>query len=388
MKIALDARSMSRTGGGISLRIRKIVHHILEETPSELVLLCKGGVSYDDTGLDSAFQQRVAMITLNADAMGPSEACYETDMNVIPNVLKEHEVDVYHACANWGTSSPEIAAPSLLTVHDVIPFTVREGPYEDDRLFGLYIKLISSSLENATRIVSVSEYSRQAMAKKFGIKADKITVIPNGIDHDARAEDYKGKCVTTLAEHCLTEDRYFVYIGGFYERKNVMRMVAAFRMFLNDHPGYKLAITGVSDSSDYVKRRFAMFQDAISDMGDSVVYVGYVSRDDLNALIANARALVYPSISEGFGIPILEAMQFEVPALCADNTVLPEIGLDAAVYFDPFDVEAIAKSMANIVTDATLRDEIVSAGRKRADDFGWQSTCGQVYGIYEELAGC
>jgi glycosyltransferase involved in cell wall biosynthesis len=379
---------MSRTGGGISLRIRRIVGHILKETPSDLVLLCGGGISYDDTGLDPAFQQRVAMIGLNADAMGPSEACYETDMNVIPDVLKEHEVDVFHACANWGISSPKIIPPSLLTVHDVIPFTVREGPYQDDQLFDLYMKLISSSLRNATRIVSVSEYSKQAMAKKFSIDADKITVIPNGIDHDVRVEDYKGKCAAMLAEHSLTEDRYFVYIGGFYERKNVMRMVEAFRMFLDDHPGYKLAITGVSDSSDYVKRRFAMFQDAISDMGDSVVYVGYVSRDDLNALIANASALVYPSISEGFGIPILEAMHFEVPALCADNTVLPEIGLDAAVYFDPFDVEAMTKSMADIVTDAALRDRIVSAGKKRANDFGWQSTCGQIYDIYEELVGC
>ena len=113
--------------------------------------------------------------------------------------------------------------------------------------------------------------------------------------------------------------------------------------------------------------------------------MGYISREELDILIANARALIYPSIYEGFGLPILEAMILRTPALCSNNTVLPEIGEDAALYFDPFDVESIYHSMQTIVNDSKLRTEKINLGINRAKQFSWENTCKTLYKLYEKL---
>lgn len=386
MKIAIDARSLRNDGGGgVSLRMFKVINHVLEVTDHSLVLFCRDDLTFQNMGIDPQYESRVLFVGIGEEGMGPSTEAYEVDINVIPKLIKEHKPDIFHACANWGTSSNEIRVPSVLTVHDIIPFFVREAGYKNDEFFAFYKELIVSSVRNATKIITVSRYSKNAVIEKFGISDDKIKVVYNGMDSDSCPEDYYGKGDALLTKHGLTRGKYFVYVGGFYERKNVMRLLSAFRSFLLQHRDFKLVVTGASDSSDYVKEQYEQFENSVADISDHVAYLGYVSREELNTAIANSVALVYPSISEGFGIPILEAMSLGVPALCANNTVLPEVGEDAAIYFDPFNEQQITERMVEIVSDETLRKEKITLGLERAKAFSWQETCRSVLAVYESL---
>lgn len=385
MKIAIDARSLRAGGGGVSLRMFRTLQHVMANTDHSVVLFCPKNLTHEAMGFNEKYRARLTFVNLDVVGIGPSRDDYDVDMNVIPRLVAEYQPDLLHACANWGISSPEIDVPTLLTVHDLIPFFVREAAYRNDEFFGLYKELIETSVAHADRIVTVSEYSKQAVVDMFGVQDDRIEVVYNGMDTDATPENYLDKYDDFLDSKDLSQGKYIVYVGGFYERKNVIRLVHAFKAFLTQFPDYKLAVTGEGQGSDYVRGQFARFEEARSDIADSVKYMGYVSREHLNALIANARCLVYPSINEGFGIPILEAMALGVPALCSGNTVLPEVGQDAAVYFDPFDTDAITNAMVDVVQDESLRQKKIALGFKRAKDFSWLDTCTRVTRIYESL---
>lgn len=388
MKIALDARSMRKIGGGISVYIFQIVKYLLNNTNYSIVLFCTKNFTYEDTALGNEFESRVIIENLNPDGMGPSQISYNTDINVIPKLLKKYDIDLFHACANWGNSSREINIPVILTVHDVIPFFVREGVFASDEMFSLYEKLIQTSVENATKIITISEFSKNTIIDKLDINQDKIVVIFNGMEEGVNGEDYKGKGMKLLNRLDLIEEKYFIYVGGFYERKNVLRMGQAFKQCCEKHPEYKLVVTGDGHSGDYVKGRFAMFEKEVEEVKEQVCHPGFVPREDLYTLIANSRALLYPSVSEGFGIPIIEAMCLGVPALTADNTVMPEVGKDAAIYFDPFDVDEIKKSMIQVIEDDELRNKKIQLGNERSKQFSWQDTCKKVHAEYKNLLNC
>lgn len=389
MKIALDIRDLQgSSGGGVSLYMHKIINYLLNETETALLLFCRRNLSSEDIKLDDRFSSRITLLNLDTEGSGASLNNYNIDMKVIPQLLTEHNVNIYHACYNWGISSQDISIPTLLTVHDIIPFSIREGPVLEDDNFNWYKKLINSSINNATKIVTVSYYSKDAIIENFNISKDKIDVIYNGLDTEANQENYREKGIQLLADKGLLRDKYFIYIGGFYERKNTIRLVKAFKLFLKDQPDYKLVVTGDSGAgkkNDYISDRFKLFEKEREDIKQNIYFAGYLSKEELNMFIANARALIYPSIYEGFGLPILEAMNLRIPAICSDNTVLPEIGKDAALYFDPFDVESIARSMQTIVDDSKLRTEKIALGINRAKQFSWQNTCKSIYKLYEKL---
>lgn len=389
MKIALDTRDLrGYSGGGVSLYISKIINYLVNETEASILLFCRRDFSSGDLKLDDKFSSRITLLNLDTEGPGASLNNYNIDTKVIPNLLKEHNIDIYHACFNWGISSQNISIPTLLTVHDIIPFSIREGPVLEDDKFNWYKKSITSSINNATKIVTVSYYSKKAIIEKFNISEDKIDVIYNGLDAEANQENCRKKGVQLLADKRLSRDNYFIYIGGFYERKNTIRLVKAFKKLLKDHPYYKLVVTGDSGAgknNDYISNRFKLFEKEVSDIKKNVHFMGFISREELNMLIANARALIYPSIYEGFGLPILEAMILRTPALCSNNTVLPEIGEDAALYFDPFDVESIYHSMLTIINDSKLRTEKINLGINRAKHFSWEKSCKTLYKLYEKL---
>jgi glycosyltransferase involved in cell wall biosynthesis len=383
MKIAIDARAYSpRFSGGWSLYEQKVVAYLLGQEGTSLLLLCRPSISLKDFLLEKDFSHRVTIEHIGPDAEpAPTEENYGIDTQVIPAKLREHQVGLYHACSNWGIGFQDGQIATVLTLHDVIPFAIKEGPYAGDQ-FKVYEKMVAESVRNADQVVTVSHYSRQEIVKKLQIPPGKIEVIYNGCD-PAKLEP-GGEC-EFLQTYRINPREYFIYVGGFYGRKNVIRMVQAFRSFLREHPDFSLVLTGDNQSNEYIRSQFARFTEEIRGIEQRVHFAGFVSREELDQFIANSAALIYPSIYEGFGLPIIEAMNLGVPALGADNTVLPEIGKDAVVYFDPFDVCSIGKAMSDIVRDPELRAEKITLGKEQARQFSWDQSCRQLFEIYQSL---
>ena len=236
------------------------------------------------------------------------------------------------------------------------------------------------SLHSAHRVITVSNYSKQDICRVHKLPADRVRVIYNGVGREFFP-------VVPLAERRRIAERYglppqyFLYLGGFDARKNVMALVEALAQLPAELPA--LALIGEQTPD------FAPIAAAIRARGLSarVICPGKVPDADLPAVYQGALAFVYPSLYEGFGLPAAEAMASGVPVLASGVTSLPEVLAGSGVLFDARDPASIAAQMVRIYHDARLRDDLAVRGRARAKYFSWQTCAAQTLDVYRELLG-
>ncbi len=177
-----------------------------------------------------------------------------------------------------------------------------------------------------------------------------------------------------------------MHVGSMFKRKNIPALIDAFsRLKKSGYPGLKLVLAGPRPANQF-DNDFRLIKDAIENNGlqDSVVLTGYLPDEELCQLYKNALIYIFPSINEGFGIPILEAFKYDLPVLVANNTCLPEVGGNAVLKFDPFDTDDMVLKMKNILDDAVLRKDMAARGKERLKDFSWQKTEAQLVEIFRK----
>jgi len=382
MRIALDARTFKPTGGGIALYVNKLAHFLAEA--NQVILFCRENTKIADFGFEPHQQKNVQIVILETKTSLPTAENIRLDYDVIPELLQKLRVDVYHAPANWGTVSSDLGIPQVLTVHDLIPFQIREGALADPDNFTLYEKVMRQSVMTADKIITISEFSKKEIKDVFGIEEQKIVVAYNGADLTEPA--FEGSLAETfLSERGLGQGKYFIYVGGFHERKNLLGLVEGFKIFSSDSPEFKLVVTGDNQANDYLKSQYELFTVACRGFEDQIKFLGYVSESDKNVLIANSVGLVYPSYYEGFGLPIIEGMELGVPVICSDTSCLPEIGGSIPFYFYPDDFNDIAKALREVVTNTQLVKSKITLGRERAKMFDWHRTFEKIISVYGAL---
>ena len=178
-------------------------------------------------------------------------------------------------------------------------------------------------------------------------------------------------------------DKYFFYTGAIHPRKNILTLVRAFEQYKALHPSdHQLVIAGrASWHSEEVFKAIAE-----SKWKDSIHLPGYIATADATALVASAEAMIYPSLYEGFGLPLVEAMACGVPVICSNVSSLPEVAGNAALLFDPLDANQLAHQMEKISTDDVMRKEMVLLGTERSKYFSWDKAATQVYEILGRFA--
>ena len=171
---------------------------------------------------------------------------------------------------------------------------------------------------------------------------------------------------------------YFLFTGGIHPRKNLMNLLKAFSLFKKwQHSNMKLLVAGrLAWQYDEITEKLKTYK-----YRDDVVLLGYLPDEQLARITAAAYALVYPSFFEGFGLPIIEAMQCELPVITSNTGSMPETGGEAALYADPNDPEAIAKQMLRIYKDEALRERLITAGKIQAAKFSWDKAADQLWQI-------
>lgn len=238
-------------------------------------------------------------------------------------------------------------------------------------------------------VVTISEFSCQEIAKYTGIVSEKIKTIPI-----APKSVINGN-ILTLEEADIILKRYGVdlkipfllHVGVLEKRKNLPRLIRAFALFLEkSNLTYQLVLVGQPGPKQDLDDSKLIYSTIIElGLNQNVQLIGYVPDQDLVAFYQRASSLVFPSLREGFGIPILEAFNNNIPVIAADSTAIPEVAGDAALLFDPLDIKDIAKAMEKITTRQILRDKLIAQGHQRAALFSWEKTAKKLNTLFEEV---
>ncbi|MBN2036135.1 MAG: glycosyltransferase family 4 protein [Chitinispirillaceae bacterium] len=290
--------------------------------------------------------------------------------------------DVYHCTAP--TRFVEGARNSIVTIHDLIPLSGRETWSSSwDRNF--YRDRLSRVIAECCAIIADSQATRSLVVEHFPGYAGKLSVIPLAASPQFVK---RGADCRVLRKYGIdaAHERILMSVGVFTERKNIPGFLDAFASL----PGtIRKDVVVVLTGNRWKNRPYAPILDAIARnrLENNVLVIPNMPQEDLVSLYNLAEALVFPSLCEGFGLPVLEAMQCGCPVITSRISSLPEVGGDAAIYCDPEDRESMASTVRIILEDAGLRETLADKGVVRAAAFSWDKTAVAIHGVYEEATG-
>ena len=300
----------------------------------------------------------------------------------LPQYLRKNPVDIFHTqyiAPFWLPKKIKL----VLTIHDIsFNFFPQFVKYSD--LFFLKT-LIPRSLKMAAKIIAVSEFTKKEIEKYYHTPAQKITAIHNGVDFQRFDQDIPPEELDKLKKKYHLPDQFILYIGTLQPRKNIPILIDALEIL---HKKYnrqeiKLVIAGNRNARNFdpkidnVTKKFKLQK--------SVLFPGWIDEEDKAALFKLASCFVFPSLYEGFGIPIIEAMAAGTPVVSSNSSCLPEVGGAGAIFCDPKDAEGFAKMIDDAISDESLRNDLVQKGKVVAKKFNWQKNAEETLRLYQLL---
>jgi len=305
---------------------------------------------------------------------------------LLPKKLKEDNCDILLSLYQSTTIQSRKEGKHIMIVHDIIPKLFPQ--YLSNSRKKIYQSLVEKAIKRADKIIAVSHRTEKDLIQHLGIDPKKISI--SNIDVD---EIYKHKVSTSENQKVLKKYKLkpgYMYNGGGLEvRKNTENVLRAYKFLWDKYnqPDWlpKLVISG-----KLIPRLAPLVTDAEKlirelNISDRVKLLDYVPQEYLPALYNNAALFIYPSFYEGFGLPVLEAMNQGVPVITSKTSSLPEIGSDAVLYCNPNDIEDIAMVMRNFLNSDHLKTTLLVKGKERANNFLWEKFVKKVFNIMENL---
>jgi glycosyltransferase involved in cell wall biosynthesis len=345
-RILVDLLFYTGTRGGMESYVRNLYHEL-------------GAIGSGFEFVGYASRELAAMDTswfpgevVDSHVSGESRVTWARgELTAVPRAARGLRADLIHAPANIGPRRSPV--PVVLTVHDLLPFRHPEwvpGPYAP-----VLRALVRGAARSAARVLTVSHASGHDIERVLAVPSERIDVVPlAGGTHD-------GPAVGVRSEHLLLS------VGNRMPHKNFTMLLEALAAIPGDERP-RLVITGGSGADPLAP--------VVEHLGltGRVDLLGWVPGDELERLYGEASCVVLPTLFEGFGLPVLEAMARGCPVICSDLPVLREIGGSAAVYVDPTSVTALAHSIRQLLADPAKRSELSALGRERAAEFTWAAT--------------
>lgn len=269
--------------------------------------------------------------------------------------------------------------PVVVTIHDLIYYLYPAAC--PNRLAYIYARFMFRKVVGAaTRIITVSEYSKNDIVKHLGVAPEKITVVYNGVSDVYKPITDSSVIDAVLRKHGITGE-YIFYVGSHHPRKNLKRLIHAYAELRNRDRSL-LVLTG-----EIEERRKDLYR-TVDELGlnGRVLFIGRVGEQDLPALYSMAKVFVLPSFYEGFGLPLVEAFACGAPVVTSNVTSLPEVAGDAALIIDPVDTNALTKAIDSILESKDLCDDLREKGFKRAAMFNWADAAAKTHGVYKSVS--
>lgn len=356
-----------RRGGGPETYEHNLVHGLSHIAPEhEYHVFCmsqEAADSFPATGNNVKFEilkprQRMVSMALS-----------------LPLAIRRSKVDLFHATF---TPPPYFSRPHVFTMHDTSMF---EHPEFYPPLIRLRLNsLIKTGLKKSRVVLCISEHCRQTVQDYFGIPDERLAVAYHGIDPAFKPVE-KAQARKLLKSHYNLHAPYFLYVGKFEKRKNIFRILEAYREYIDQHgTDVKLVMAGKRDwNSAAVDKLVTKLE-----LSEHVIEPGFVTPEHLPALYSAAELFVFPSLWEGFGFPVLEAMSCGTPVITSDGSSLREVAADSALLVDPYQVPDIAAAMTRLQNDDSLKQLLIGRGNRRIQDFSWQKCVKDTLTAYQQ----
>jgi glycosyltransferase involved in cell wall biosynthesis len=288
----------------------------------------------------------------------------------IPTVLKKHKADVFVSPDGFCSLATKI--PQCLVMHDL---AFRHYPsFLKASHLGYYRRNTPKFLKKANTVATVSNFSKKDILSTYHVDPSKIQVVFSGTKEIFKPLDSAEK--EAVKEKYTAGKEYFVYTGAIHPRKNLMNLLKAFSIFKKrQQTATRLLLTG------RLAWKYGSFAKSLQTYKyrDDVLLTGYVDEAELAKITGAAYALVYPSLFEGFGVPVLEAMRCDVPVITSPASSMEEIAGDAALYADPADPASIAAQMMRLYKDEQLRRQLIEKGRTISKNYSWDNTAALLW---------
>lgn len=377
MKISLELQPCLKNKSGIGIYTYELIKRLqqykdIKFTGHIFNFINRNDISKDLDGID---------IEKNICSLFPY-GVYRRIWHYIPikyNWLFRDNADIYHFF-NF-IVPPRIKGKVITTIHDM---TYELYPETMDKRNLKRIKNdIQYSVDRSDKIITVSESSKNDIIKFLNVDESKIEIVYNGVDYEKFNESYTEDIKLIVRNKYNLPQNYILYMGTLEPRKNIDSIIEAFALIKKqkDFHNIKLVIAG---------KKGWLFEDIFNlvdklNLKDHVIFTDYVDETDKPIIYNMAKLFVFPSLYEGFGIPVLEAMASSVPVITSNMSSLPEVAGDAAILVNPKDIEDIAKNMIKILSDDDLKNELVRKGYIQAQKFTWEASAEKLYNIYKEI---
>lgn len=283
----------------------------------------------------------------------------------LPRIIRKYKADLVLHCDGFCSLATDV--PQCMVVHDLAYI---HYPSFIPRSHVLYMKrYMPKFLQKASSIATVSSFSKADIMRQYGIPESRIQVVYSAAKKSFRAVSLEEK--EKIKERYTGGREYFLYTGAIHPRKNLLNLLKAFSVFKKkQNSNLKLVIAG------RLAWKYSVFVESLKTYKyrHDVIVTGYLPEEELTALTASAYAMVYPSLWEGFGVPVLEAMRCGVPVITSKNSPMEEIAGDAALFADPEQFHDIAEKMMQVYKDEKLRQELIDKGKDIEPAYSWDRT--------------
>lgn len=365
MRIGIDARLWYETGVG--RYIRALVNNLASiDKKNQYILFLK----------KNAFE-KINLINNNWQKI-PADVAWHSvnEQLVMPKIFRQANLDLLHI--PYFSVPFFTSVPFVVTIHDLtISYfetgraTTKPKPVYWLKRWG-YNQVINKAVHKAKTIITVSESVKEQIIKEFGLSPDKIQVTYESGEFDNNDMQPDNSMISQPKE-------YILFVGNAYPHKNLLKLINAFEIIKPDFPALKLVLAGKSDyfynRLKYEIQNYTYYHD--------IIFTGNINNASLYKFYKKAAVFVFPSLSEGFGIPGLEAMLANCPVIASDIKVFHEIYRDAAYYFNPDSERDLAQKLTFLLKNQDLRKKLVTHGNKQAKKYSWQEMARKTLKIYE-----
>ncbi len=402
MRIGIDARFYGPIGKGLGRYTQEVVDNIIKISSAEN---SEHPQESGDANLKGIFDFIIFLSPENFDEFiceqkNVKKVCLNIswysweEQLLMPFYIWKEKLDLMHF--------PHFNVPLLtpckfvVTIHDLIltHFPTIRATTLNPIIYRLknfaYRAVIFSAINRAKKIITVSEFTKQDLMDQFKVKAEKIIVTYEGVANLAKGRDSlfvaKLDNQETLQQYHIANN-FLLYVGNAYPHKNLETLLRVFAKLLHSKPEMRLVLVG---KEDYFYKRVHECARSLNlwqkeNINSPVIFPGYISDAQLEILYSEARAYIFPSLYEGFGLPPLEAMARSCPVLSSDRTSLPEILGSAALYFDPVNETEMLEKILKLLNEENLRSSLIMDGLEQVKKYSWWRCANQTLNVYHQI---
>lgn len=373
MKIAIDALPVKSLHHGMGTYIYNLLKNLAALNSGHEFIIYKKPEVFTDLEKNKNPQVQFRNIEKNRN----QRVLWE--YTALPGLLKKEGADIF-----WGPSNflpLKKVCKYVVTVHDLSSFTYAQTYPFLRRQYYQYI--IKQAIKRADFIITDSEFSRQDIIVKFSVPEKTVKVVYCGID-DCFQPVGKSDKLTQIRNKYNLPDQFIFTLGVIEPKKNTDRLIQAYAGLIQKHRDLPRLVIGGSKKYGWKNRKIYELMDRLK-LKESVIFTGFVEHQDLPVMYSMAKLFILPSLFEGFGLPVIEAMACGTPVITSNTSSLPEISGDAAVLINPYDTAEIGQTIIKVISDGQLQTEMRAKGFENIQRFSWSVAAQQLLSVFEHV---